>query len=279
MFEEVGLDYTKLLDGVVEGGVCFNRELYNQKLEWDQYENVTYDMDITTNQLTTMAMYLQGNLNKFNILKNSCATVALRAWNAAVGTRNGKDTAYKLTAESDGIFKYMDAPKGVRDNIRNRLPGYYLNNAEGVAEPGAGYQDDTGWVYVSAPKPVSPINYVYDNDIFTIDGSRTKIADVMNAAKVDLTFDPNDSKAVLSVLVNGKYVPDCKTVTVEQDTEIKVLYAEAEVKGMPKELEFKTKDATYQLNAKTRYTGLLTILPIYDTSITYVSSDPLVNVD
>ena len=94
-----------------------------------------------------------GNLNKFNILKNSCATVALRAWNAAVGTRNGKDTSYKLVSASDGIFKYMDAPKGVRDNIRNRLPGYYLNNAEGVAEPGAGYQDDTGWVYVSAPEP------------------------------------------------------------------------------------------------------------------------------
>jgi hypothetical protein len=31
-----GLDYNKLIDGTVEGGVCLNRELYNQKLEWDQ---------------------------------------------------------------------------------------------------------------------------------------------------------------------------------------------------------------------------------------------------
>ena len=138
-FDEVGLDYNKALDGVVDGGVCFNRELYNQKLEWDQFENVTYDLDITRNQLNLMTMYLGGNNGKFSILKNSCATVALRAWNAAVGTRNGEDTAYKLTSVSDGIFQYIDAPKGVRDNIRDRLPGYYLNNAEGVAEPDASY--------------------------------------------------------------------------------------------------------------------------------------------
>ena len=76
-----------------------------------------------------MAMYLGGNNGKFSILKNSCATVALRAWNAAVGIRNGEKTAHYLTAEADGIFKLIDAPKGVRDNIVNRLPGYYLNNA------------------------------------------------------------------------------------------------------------------------------------------------------
>ena len=206
-FEEVGLDYTKVLDGVVEGGVCFNRELYNQKLEWDQYENVTYDLDITDTQFNTMAMYLRGNLNKFNILKNSCATVALRAWNAAVGTRNGEDTSYKLVSASDGIFKYMDAPKGVRDNIRNTLPGYYLNNSEGVAEPGAGYQDDTCWVYVSAPKNVAPVNYVYDNDIFTIDGSRTKIADVMNAAKGDASYlyNKDEQDVNVNVKVSGVY--------------------------------------------------------------------------
>ena len=61
VFDEIGSDYTKAIDGVVEGGVCFNRELYNQKLEWDQYENVTYEMDITRNQLDTMTMYLGGN--------------------------------------------------------------------------------------------------------------------------------------------------------------------------------------------------------------------------
>ena len=152
VFAEIGEDHTTLLDGVVEGGLCFNRELYNQKLEWDQYENVTYETDITENQLRTMMMYLGGNLNKFSILKNSCATVALRGWNAAVGTRNGEPTAYHLDAASGGIYKLMDAPKGVRDNIVKNLPGYYLNNAQGVAEPDAGYQDETGWVYVSAPE-------------------------------------------------------------------------------------------------------------------------------
>lgn len=152
--EELGTDTGMLFNGVVEGGVCFNRELYNQKLEWDQYENVTYELEITQNQLDKMAQTFNGQLNKFSILKNSCATVALRAWNAAVGTRDGHDTAYKLDAASEGIYKFVDAPKGVRDAIVNRLPGYYLNNAQGVAEPDAGYQDETGWVYVSAPEPV-----------------------------------------------------------------------------------------------------------------------------
>ncbi|MGX8704843.1 MAG: hypothetical protein ACSW8H_10420 [bacterium] len=141
-----------LLDGVVGGGVCFNRELYNQKLEWDQYENVTYGMDITRNQLAALQEALKGNYNNFSILKNSCATVALRGWNAAVGTRNGQPTAYYLEAKGEGIFAIMDAPKTVRDGIKAKLPGYCLNNAQGVAEEGMGFQDETGWVYVSAPE-------------------------------------------------------------------------------------------------------------------------------
>ena len=201
-FDEVGLDYNKALDGVVDGGVCFNRELYNQKLEWDQFENVTYDLDITRNQLNLMTMYLGGNNGKFSILKNSCATVALRAWNAAVGTRNGEDTAYKLTSVSDGIFEFIDAPKGVRDNIVKRLPGYYLNNANGIAEPDAGFVDDTGYVYVTAPKKVTPVNYVYADDTFTVDESRTKLADLMNAAKGDKVIDYNKDEQTVNISVN-----------------------------------------------------------------------------
>ena len=199
--EEAGLDYNKLMDGVVEGGVCFNRELYNQKLEWDQYENVTYDLDITRNQLNMMSMYLRGNLNKFSILKNSCATVALRAWNAAVGSRDGADTAYKLSSEAGGIYSFIDAPKGVRDNIVSSLPGYYLNNAEGVAEPGAGYQDDTGWVYVSAPKDVEPVVCVYADDSVQIDESKTKLSDLINAAKGDKIVSYNKDEQEIGVSV------------------------------------------------------------------------------
>ena len=183
IFKEIGLDYNTLVDGVVEGGVCFNRELYNQKLEWDQYENVTYELDITKEQLDRLQMYLQGNLGRFNILKNSCATVALRAWNAAVGTRDGEDTAYKLSAEGKGIYAFVDAPKGVRDSIVANLPGYCLNNAAGVAEAGAGFQDDTGWVYVSAPKAVTPANYSYvGDDTIQIDTARSDIGSLIGQA-------------------------------------------------------------------------------------------------
>ena len=148
-----GISPELALDGVVAGGVCFNRELYNQKLEWDQYENVTFAVDITQAQLDRMENALGGNLNKFSILKNSCATVAVKAWNAAVGTTAGGDkTDYYLEPSGSGVFAYIDAPKTVKDEMMKKLPGYWLNNSEGVAEPGAGFTDDTGWVYVSAPK-------------------------------------------------------------------------------------------------------------------------------
>ena len=199
---EVGVDYTKALDGVVDGGVCFNRELYNQKLEWDQYENVTYDLDITENQLNILTAYLGGNLHNFSILKNSCATVALRAWNAAVGTRNGADTAYKLSSAGTGFLSFIDAPKGVRDSIVSRLPGYYRNNAAGVAEPGAGYQDDTGWVYVSAPKQVSPVAFRYLNADVQIDESMTDMTALVKLAKAGSRIAYNKDEQVIDVRIN-----------------------------------------------------------------------------
>lgn len=202
VLDEAGMDYTQLLDGVVDGGVCFNRELYNQKLEWDQYENVAYEMDITEKQLNVMQMYLGGNLNKFSILKNSCATVALRAWNAAVGTTDGEPNAYYLESTGEGIFALVDAPKTVRDGIVNRLPGYYLNNAEGVAEPDAGFQDDTGWVYVSAPEKVSPVAYHFADGKFSFDGNKTKMADLINAAKGDQKVYYNKDEQAIDVTVN-----------------------------------------------------------------------------
>ncbi|MBQ3417245.1 MAG: dockerin type I repeat-containing protein [Ruminococcus sp.] len=200
--EEAGQDYTKLLDGVVGGGVCFNRELYNQKLEWDQYENIDYEMDITGNQLKMMSLYLGGNLNKFSILKNSCATVALRAWNAAVGTRGGEPGAYYLTSAGDGILSMIDAPKGVRDSIVSRLPGYYLNNAEGVAEPDAGFEDETGCVYVSAPEAVTPLTFVYDDGALFFDESKTKVSTLINSAKAGSYVSYNKDEQDVDVVFN-----------------------------------------------------------------------------
>ena len=234
VFEETGLDYTKLLDGVTAGGVCFNRELYNQKLEWDQYENVTYDMDISLNQLRTLEAALQGNLDKFSLMKNSCATVALRAWNAAVGTRNGERTSYYLDATGTGIYAIMDAPKGVRDDIEERLPGYYLNNANGVEEPGAGYEDETGWVYVSVPKDVDPeedtniwLNtsvYGAENmeiTVFTENGDDIDISEkaaVEPGTKLYVKAQGQDEETVLhDITVNGESIFSDDDYDAEKD--------------------------------------------------------------
>lgn len=212
VLDKEGLDYNMLLDGVVAGGVCFNRELYNQKLEWDQYENVTYDLDITQNQLNTLVAYLGGNLNHFSILKNSCATVALRAWNAAVGTRDGADTSYKLDATGAGIFSVIDAPKTVRDAIVNRLPGHHLNNAENVAEPDAGFMDDTGCVYVSAPKKVEPIAFTFEEGAVKVDETRSNMAALVQAAQVgaSVTYGANPHA---QVSVEAQAQGDATTIT------------------------------------------------------------------
>ncbi len=184
-FMEYGDSYNDLLNGVTNGGVCFNRELYNQKLEYDQYENVTYETDITKNQLDAMVDTLDGNLNKFSFVKNSCATIAVNAWNAAVGYKDGKESAYHLSAKDSGIYNLIDVPRAVKNDIMEKLPGHYLNNNKMVEEPNAGYEDETGWVYVSAPEKteynVDDTNYLetkivnnssdeVETEIYTMDG-------------------------------------------------------------------------------------------------------------
>ncbi|MBR3235623.1 MAG: cell wall-binding repeat-containing protein [Atopobiaceae bacterium] len=230
VLDELGIDKTELVNGVVEGGVCFNRELYNQKLEYDQFENVTYELDITAKQLATMMAYLGGNLNNFSVLKNSCATVALRAWNGAIGTRNGEDTAYKLDATGEGIFSLMDAPKTVRDCIVKRLPGYYLNNSEGVAEPDASFQDDTGWVYVSAPEPVTPTTFVYDDESLVIDDTKSNLTSLVNIAK---------AQAAVAYSIEGQEIP-VSIATEESDGATTITSVDFDINGTTVSL---TKDS------------------------------------
>ena len=197
---EIGTDYTKWLDGVLEGGVCFNRELYNQKLEWDQFENVTYEMDITRAQLNRMMLYLGGNLNKFSLLKNSCATVVARAWNAVVGA----DSEYAISPTGKGLFALFDAPKTIRDEIVNKLPGYYLNNSEGVQEPNAGYYDEDAeeWVYVTAPEVISPVEFIYDDDSVIIDEEKSNLSDVLRVAMGDNTYSFSKEVATVGAVVS-----------------------------------------------------------------------------
>ena len=182
VFEEIGADFNLLIDGVVDGGVCFNRELYNQKLEWDQFENVTYELDITREQLEAMVSTLSGNLNKFSIIKNSCATVAVKAWNAAVGA----DSELALDPTGEGIFALVDAPKGLRDDMVEKLD-VYLNTSEGVEEPNAFFRDDTGYVYVSAPEVVNPVEFTYADKSIRVDESKTKMATLVNEQIIPVT--------------------------------------------------------------------------------------------
>lgn len=268
LIKEAGLDYRKWTDGVVNGGVCFNRELYNQKLEWDQYENVTYELDITQKQLNALTGTLGGNGGNFSIMRNSCATVAVNAWNAAVGTRDGEDTSYKLYKNGSGIFSDFDAPKTVKESIMNRLPGYYLNNSEEVQEPDAGFRDETGWVYVSAPEKldggdapsqdettynldtyVTPADDLkFTTDIYTIgdDGKRVPVGDEAAFEEgrkifVKVTDEAGDESkyALKDITMNGVSFMDANhfdtdkeayfiTMPAKKSSRLRVLYEQTE---------------------------------------------------
>ncbi|MBQ4511564.1 MAG: sortase [Anaerolineaceae bacterium] len=221
VFEEIGADFNLLIDGVVDGGVCFNRELYNQKLEWDQFENVTYELDITREQLEAMVSTLSGNLNKFSIIKNSCATVAVKAWNAAVGA----DSELALDPTGEGIFALVDAPKGLRDDMVEKLD-VYLNTSEGVEEPNAFFRDDTGYVYVSAPEVVNPVEFTYADKSIRVDESKTKMATLVNAAKAGSSVSYNKEEQIIPVTVvktiNGKSAVIEKVVFSVNGTDITV---------------------------------------------------------
>ncbi len=265
--KESGVDYKQLLDGVVGGGVCFNRELYNQKLEWDQYENATYELDITQTQLQSLQAALAGNLDHFSILKNSCATVALRAWNAAVGLRDDDATSYYLEPSGSGIFALIDAPKTVKAEIVNKLPGHYLNKSDSTAdelEPNAGFYDETGWVYVSAPEVV-PLPDDGKNKLLTYvsgasDVTETSVWYQSGDARVLLTpgqsaevapgtplyvsakVSPEDGWLVLAdVTLNGVSILDCydeatQTYTAlmpETSAALGIIYREADMHLLP----------------------------------------------
>ena len=221
VFEEIGADFNLLIDGVVDGGVCFNRELYNQKLEWDQFENVTYELDITREQLEAMVSTLSGNLNKFSIIKNSCATVAVKAWNAAVGA----NSELALDPTGEGIFALVDAPKGLRDDMVEKLD-VYLNTSEGVEEPNAFFRDDTGYVYVSAPEVVNPVEFTYADKSIQVDESKTKMATLVNAAKAGSSVSYNKEEQIIPVTVvktiNGKSAVIEKVVFSVNGTDITV---------------------------------------------------------
>ena len=67
------------------GGVWINRELYNQKLEYDQGPNEVIEQDATGEQLNVMLDYFRSN-SYFNTFTHNCTTVAAGAWNEAIGT-------------------------------------------------------------------------------------------------------------------------------------------------------------------------------------------------
>jgi len=88
-----------------------------------------------------------------------------------------------------------------------------------------------------------------------------------------------DSRVLSSVNAGSRIVDPGEAFSANRDFRITYSTREAEVTGVPETIELKNKGDKYQLRAKTRYSGILArLLPVYDNSITYISSNPLVSV-
>lgn len=73
----------------------------NDADKYFSFNDETNTLTLDRGEIVTIGMYRDFDLTvpqaAIGSIKNSCATVALRAWNAAIGSRNGEDTAYKLS--------------------------------------------------------------------------------------------------------------------------------------------------------------------------------------
>lgn len=103
-----------MMGGVSEGGIVLNRELYDQKYQYDQFSNQVYEVDLASfDQLENMLAYLSEN-NYFNLFNHNSATVAAGGWNAAVGVdAQGKNTPLYIKSAGDYLYKSFDLPMAI----------------------------------------------------------------------------------------------------------------------------------------------------------------------
>ncbi len=113
-----------------EGGVFINRELWNQKYEYDQGPNEVIEQDATKEQLNVMLDYISKN-SYFNIFNHNCSTVGSGAWNEIYGYKTNDagekvKTDYYVDSSVKTPVTTLNLPMIVKRSISkmSQLPGY-----------------------------------------------------------------------------------------------------------------------------------------------------------
>ncbi len=99
ILQTLGNESTAFVDMVLtdhtDGGVFINRELYNQKLEYDQGPNEIIELDATQEQ-TDAILQKFAEESYFNMFTHNCSTAAANVWNSVYG----------MTKDADGNISY-----------------------------------------------------------------------------------------------------------------------------------------------------------------------------
>ena len=118
-----------VIDGATDGGIWVNREMYDQRYQYDQYPHEIYQVDITQAEFDNMMKVLNSN-NYYSMMNHNCSSVASMVWNAAVGYEADENGVYLtdahgnrlesdlyLSARGEGVLSIMDFPGALCENI------------------------------------------------------------------------------------------------------------------------------------------------------------------
>jgi len=118
-----------VIDGATDGGLWVNREMFDQRYQYDQYPHEIYKVDITQAEFDNMMKALNSS-NYYNLLNHNCSSVASYVWNAAVGYEADENGLYLtdahgnrlesdlyLSARGKGVLSIMDFPGALCENI------------------------------------------------------------------------------------------------------------------------------------------------------------------
>ena len=114
----------KSYNAITPGGVCFNREFYNQKFEFDQGPNEIIEHDITLDQTKKMSeFYAVESGKQYQVMPHNCTSVAADAWNTLFGfttDENGNivKTQYYVASAIRYLDYRADLPVIVKNSIR-----------------------------------------------------------------------------------------------------------------------------------------------------------------
>lgn len=145
------IDGKDVIDGTTDGGIWINREMYDQRYQYDQYPHEIYKVDITEYEFNNMMQALNSN-NYYSMLNHNCTSVASAVWNATVGyetdeygyyltDKKGKRIKSDLFINARGkmLLSIMDFPGALCEQVlemkkKGTKRGYYYSENSKIVQ-------------------------------------------------------------------------------------------------------------------------------------------------